>query len=206
MKSDLPALLALRRVLKSAADGEGVARSVVEELRGLFPEGSASARRVLLGNPLSVSLRPLAESSGGEVSMLASLVASAPRSSAPLVGRSGGALAVTLERWVKARENRVLEQKVLRFRSLMTSAILGAVTGLLATIGPLVGDIQFAGPPASSGALVYGAAAMTAMSSGMLGAYMSGRGFYVNVAASLFAFALVSALASPLGSLSLAGP
>ena len=202
MKSDLQMLLALRRVLQSAAEGEGIARSVVEEMRGLSPAGTLAARKVLLGNPPSASFGPLRNESGEEVAVLASLIASAARSSVPAVGRNGGALAETLERWVKARESRALEQRVMKFRSLMTSAILGAVTGLLAALGPLVGSIQFSAPPVANGGLVYGAAAMTAVSSGMLGAYMSGRRFYVNVALSLCAFALVSSLASPLGGLS----
>jgi hypothetical protein len=205
VRAELDAMHSLGRALKSAGEGKGLARSVAEELRTAGPLGEEGARRILLGHPLARALRPLMEGGGEEVSMLASLLVSAPRSSAPLVGRSGEALAVTLERWVKARENEVLEQKVMRFRSLVTSAVLGGVMGMLAALGPMVGGIGLGigigAGTGGTGALVYGAAALTALGSGMLGAYMSGRRFFVNVALSLAVFAAISAAAAPLAAL-----
>jgi hypothetical protein len=202
MRAELDAMHSLGRALKSAGEGKGLARSVAEELRMAGPLGEEGARRILLGHPLERALIPLMEGGGEEVSMLASLVVSAPRSSAPLVGRSGESLAVTLERWVKARENEVLEQKVVRFRSLVTSAVLGAVMGMLAALGPMVGGIGTGAGTGGTGALLYGAAALTGLGSGMLGAYMSGRRFFVNVALSLAVFAAISAAAAPLAALS----
>lgn len=199
MNADLSMVLSLRRVLESAESGMGMARSIVKELRGAQREGADSARMTLLGFPLAVSLRPLVEGKSEEVSMLASLIVSTPRSSAVLVGRSGGELANTLERWVKVKENGRLEQKVLRFRSLITSGVLGGVTAMVASLGPLVGNLSFAAPSApGAAALVPAAATMTAVSSGMLGLFMSGRGLFLNVAVALLVFAAVSAVASPL--------
>ena len=202
MNPDLSMVLSLRQVLESAADGKGMARGLIEELRGTAGSGEEAARMLLLGYPISVSLRAVEKTSSREVAMLASLIVSTPRSSAALVGDSGKALADTLERWVKLRENRKLEQKVLRFRSLITSAVLGAVTAILATLGPVVGSLSFtAASGAKTGSLLPAAAAMVTVSSAMLGLYMSGRRFPVNVAVSLAVFAIVSGVASPLSTL-----
>jgi hypothetical protein len=142
------------------------------------------------------------ENGSEEVGMLASLIVSTPRSSTALVGKSGEELAGTLERWVKLRENRRLEQRVLRFRSVITSGVLGAVTAMVAALGPIVGGLSFTGPAVQGASGVLPAAAvMTAVSSGMLGLFMSGRRMFVNLAIALVVFALVSLLASPLASI-----
>ena len=203
MSSELSMLRSLRRILESAAEGEGLARSIAEELRGSAPPGPDSARRVLLGYPLQASLGPLVESPSEEVAMLASLVVAAPRSSAALVGRSGEELAGTLERWVKARESRRLEQKVLRFRSVVTSGVLGAVTAMVASLGPLVGSLNFQGSarPVDPITLLVGAAVMAAVSSAVLGLFMSASGILFNVGVTLAVFAVVGAVALPLASL-----
>ena len=61
MSSELSMLRSLSRILESAAEGEGLARSIAEELRGSAPPGPDSARRVLLGYPQQASLAPLVE-------------------------------------------------------------------------------------------------------------------------------------------------
>lgn len=200
MTSDLSLVRSMRRVLESAGEGRGLARSVVEELRGTGEPGEGAARRLLLGHPLRASLRVLAESSSDEAAMLASLIVAAPESSASVVGRSGEELAGTLEKWVRAREARKVEQKVMRFRSVITSGVLGAVTAMISSLGPLVGSLNFGGsvPSVDPSALLAGAALMAAIGSGILGVYMSGRGFVLNVGVTLGAFALVTAAASPL--------
>ncbi len=201
MSTELDAMHSLGRALKSAGEGEGLARAVVEELRRAGPQGREGSKLILLGRPLSQALLPLIEEGGEEVAMLASLIMSAPRSSVPLVGRSGESLAASLERWVKSRESELLERKVMRFRSLVTSAVLGAVMGMLTALGPVVGSLDLGGGTGDTAALVYGAVAMTALGSGMLGAFMSGRRFFVNVFLSLAVFAVVAAAAAPLASL-----
>jgi len=203
MNPDLLLVRSLRKVLESASEGKGVARSVVEELRLSPLPWSQAAKLLLLGYPLKTSLEPLREAPA-EAAMLASLIIAAPRSSALLVGRRGEVLAGTLETWVRAKESRRLEEKVMRFRSMVTSGVLGAVTAMVSSLGPLVGSLSFQGsaPAADPTALLVGGAAMAAIGSGVLGFYMSGRGFPVNVAVTLGVFALVGAAASPLGGLS----
>jgi len=202
MNRELTMVQSLRRVLESAGSGAGMCNSLVKELGPLDPIGRGAARMLLLGFPLSVSLRPLADAESEEVGMLASLILSSPKSSTALVGRRGEKLASTLERWVKLKENWRLEQKVLRFRSLMTSGVLGAVSAMVGTLGPLVGSLNFTGPAVQGmGNLLPAAAALTAVSAGMLGLFMSGRGMFVNIAVALAAFLAVSTIASPLANL-----
>lgn len=201
MNPELLLVRSLRRVLESASEGKGVARSLVEELRPSALPWSGAAKMLLLGYPLRASLETFLESPSEEAAMLASLIAASPASSARLVGKKGEALAATLEEWVKAKESRRLEGKVMRFRSLVTSGVLGAVTAMVASLGPLVGSLSFGGaPPAvDPTALLAGGAAMAVVGSGVLGFYLSGRGFLLNVAVTIFVYALVGAAASPLG-------
>ena len=204
MNTDLVRILTLKKVLESASEGMGMAQSVARELSRAEPPERESARLVLLGYPLAVALGPVIESGCEEVSMLASLIVSAPRSSSVMIGRSGGILASTLERWVKTKESGRLQQKALRFRSLVTCGVLGAVTAMVASLGPLVGTLDFTGGSQPTGAttLLYSAAGLTGISSCMLGLFMSGRSFYLNVAVALGVFTLVSTLASPLTNVS----
>jgi hypothetical protein len=75
---------------------------------------------------------------------------------------------------------------------------------MVASLGPLVGSLDFTGTSQLTGSttLLYSAAGLTAISSCMLGFFMSGRSFYVNVVVALGVFALVSTLASPLANVS----
>lgn len=201
MNRDISTVHSLRRILESAVQGKGLARSMVEELKGDRSLGSHTARLLLLGYPIETALSTMIEGSSEEVAALGSLIISAPRSSAEVVGKNGAALAGTIERWVKARETGLMEQRVLRFRSLVTSGVLGAVTAMVAAIGPLLGNLGL-GPGADATGIPYAAAAMTAISSGMLGFFMSGRSFFVNVLVSMAVFAVVSGVATPLVSVS----
>jgi hypothetical protein len=203
LNPDLALVRSLRRVLESASEGKGMARSVVEELRPSSLPWSRSAKLLLLGHPIRTSMEALLESPYDEAAMLASLIVASAMSSALLVGKKGEVLAGTLERWVKAKENRRLEEKVMRFRSMVTSGVLGAVTAMVASLGPLVGSLNFEGasPAVDPLTLLVGGAAMAAIGSAVLGFYMSGKGFPLNVAVTLGVFVLVSAAVSPLGGL-----
>ena len=163
---------------------------------------------LLLGFPLKKSLSPLTDKGTEEVSMLSSLLVSAPRSSASLVGRSGLMLATTMESWIRERENRILEQRVMRFRGFVTSAVLGAVTAMMASLGPVVGNLNFLTNTAQSdgGDLLIWAAGLAGVSSGMLGLYLSGRGFVLNVLVTLSAFGLVASAVAPLASIPTLSP
>lgn len=138
--------------------------------------------------------------------MLATLAVSAPRSSTASVGKNGRALASTLGGWIRSRESRQLEQKVLRFRGLLASGVLGAVSSTLARLGPLVGTLGFGlGHPPDPTPLLYAAAAMSSLSSGMLGLYLSGRRFVANVMLTVLVFVIVAAASAPLVSIPAAG-
>ena len=202
MNQELAMVLSLKKVMGDVAGGMGTARSLVSELREVGAAGREAARMVLLGHPFAVSLDPLMRTGSEEVSMLAAMIGSARSSSSTLVGANGGAFAEVLERWVKLRENARLEMKVQRFRALVTSAVLGAVTSMLATLGPLVGNLgSLQGqsvPGGGGGVLQLAAAAMVAVSSGMLGFFMAGKRFYVNVGVALVVFLAVGTLVAPL--------
>ena len=162
------------------------------------------ARATLLGYPSTESMRRLVLNEGPEVGMLASLVVNGARGDARLVGRRGERLSLTLESWIKGRETRRMEQKVLRFRGLIISSVLGAVLGMVSSVGPLVGGLSFTAPPPPTDPVFIeaAAAAMACLSSAMLGLFMSGRGFLANVASTLVIFALVTFAVSPLTSIS----
>ena len=199
MNPDLDDVESLRRVLESAGQGEGVSSALVRVLRDSGPFMRDTARISLLGYPLSASLRPLVVGGNEEVSILASLIMAAPRSSATKVGQSGSLMASTLERWVKVKESLRLEQRVYRVRGLMTSGVLGAVAAMVATLGPLVANIGLSSQPAvDPRSLLYAGAAMVSLSSAMLGYFMSGRRFPLNVGVSMATFAIAAVVASPL--------
>ena len=203
MSGELSMILTLRKVLQNVGEGRGVAESVVRELATAGTDGRDAARSVFLGLPLRTALRSLADGKSGEVSMLASIIVESSKGSAPLGGKRGEALSFTLERWVKTRENNRLEERVQRFRSLIASGVLGAVSGMIATLGPLLGSLGtgFLGIAPGQVDLLYCAAAMVVASSAMLGLFTAGRGFYINVFVSAAAFGLVNFLVAPLAAL-----
>jgi hypothetical protein len=202
LTDELDLLRALRKVLESAGNQGGVAESVVRELKTAGPDGAKSASGVLIGLPLRTSLAPLVSGRSREVSMLASLVAASGKSSAPMAGKQGKELSHILERWIKWRENRKLEDRVFRFRGLIASAVLGAVTGMIAALGPALSSLQLltrgAGVGSGPGAVPLAAATMSMVSAALLGQFTAGRGFYLNAMASAAAFAVVWEAVSPL--------
>lgn len=202
MNPELSMVLALRRVMESVEEGRGMAQALARELGGVGPVGLGAVRRILLGFPFSISLRSLEEGKSEEVAMLASLLISASKSNTSLVGRNGEAVSHTLEGWLKLKENSKLEHRIMRFRSMVTSAVLGAVCATVATLGPLLGNLDFTTQARPDpGSLLFFAAGMTIISSGMLGFFMSGSRFFANVALSLSVFGFVWALASPIASI-----
>ena len=201
MNRHLGALLLLRRVLVEVGDGRGVAGALVAVFGRTTMGLSGVARATLLGYPPRESMRQLV-GWGEELGMLASLVVSGSRGDARLVGRKGERLSLTLESWIKAGEGRRMEQRVLRFRGLIVSGVLGAVLGMVCSVGPLVGGLSFTtAPPKVDPEYIEAAAlAMVCLSSAMLGLYMSGRGFLIDVASALAVFVLVVVAVSPLTS------
>jgi hypothetical protein len=200
LSAELSMIAALRRALERASGGLGMSESLVVELRGQGQRATGVARALLLGHPIELSMGPLLSEHSEEVAMLASLVVASTQRSTALVGARGREMSYTLEKWVKLRENAKLEAKVHRFRCLIASGVMGGVCGMIASIGPIIGsfDLSLSGTPVRPVGLVLAAAIMTILSSGMLGLFVSGRNFYLNIIASVLAFALVSVMVSPL--------
>lgn len=200
MNRDLARLALFRRVLGLVTSGMGVSASIVRAFRAAEGEEHDAARLVLLGNPPPVSLAAIVSDDAKELGMLASLVAGASSSSAKALGRKGEALSLVLEGWLKARESRILERRVLQMRGYIMSAVLGAVMAIIAALGPVVGSIDFlqAAPQVPGPSLSYFAAAMVVASASMLGLFLSGRRFYLNLLVATMVFVLAFAAASPL--------
>lgn len=189
----------LRRVMESAGQGMGIAEAIVRSLRTSGAAGRDVARRVLLGLAIDVAVRPLVSRDSEEVAMLAALIGMSAESSATLLGTAGERLSHTLESWVKLREGRKMEERVQRFRCLIGSCVVGAVSGMIASLGPMLGSLYTLTASQSQGPnlTLYAGAAMAAISSGMLALYVSERRAYVNVALSLASFCIVCVLVSP---------
>jgi uncharacterized membrane protein len=128
----------------------------------------------------------------------------ASSTNAAIIGKKGADLSNLLERWLKSAEERAMEAKVFQMRGLIMSAVLGALMATVSAIGPLVASSNFmtggAAPAPQSLYLVSGA--MVAVSSGMLGIFLSGRRFYVNLVLALAVYAVASVATSPLVSVS----
>jgi hypothetical protein len=203
MNRRLARLQLLKSVLGSISAGRGVSASVVLSLRGgKGPEGLA-ARLVLLGFPPSVSMAPIVSDKSRELGMLASLVTLASNSNVASVGKKGSELSTVLERWLKADDERAMEAKILRMRGLIMSAVLGAVMATVSALGPIVASTDFlgAGVAAQGPTLLYASAAMVAVSSSMLGLFLSGRRFYLNLAVGLGVFWVAFIASSPLAAI-----
>lgn len=189
----------LRKVLESVAFGKGVAQALVAELREEGAGGREVARLLLLGHPMDVSLSGMTEGKSEEVSMLSSLVLWSSKGSAKVVGERGRSLSPVLERWLKLKENEKMERRVIAYRGLIASGVLGAVTAMVATLAPLLGTFVLSQQPApQSGYLPFAAAILATMSSAMLGLYVSGKTFAVFVLVALSAFAAVYFAVSPM--------
>lgn len=203
MNNDLDTLLLLRRTLVALGRGQGLANSLVLTFAHSVDPTLSVAQLSLLGHPPNVALAGLTHDQSAEVSMLASLLANSTRGSTSLAGQRGEKLSLVLERWLKSREARRMETRVLRFRGLVMSAVLGAVMAIVSTLAPVLGSLSFGAPQPQVDpfALKYGALAMSAVSSAMLGFFVSGRGMAWNLLLSVAIFGLVSAATSPLSSL-----
>ena len=199
-------ILCLRRVLESAGAGRGIAGSVVLDLREL-PQGREAARLVLLGHSFRDALDSI-RAETPEASTLVSLIGSAQGSSIAAISANGGALSVSVEKWLKARESARLQSRVMAFRGVVASGVMGAVSAMLASIGPIVGSLDLMGTgmhPDPTG-LAVAAAAMAATGSGFLGAFIHRKSLYIDVAVSLAAFTLVSIAFAPLASVTPLAP
>ena len=207
MNRTLERLLLLRRVFTHAREGKGLATALVETFRAGDSESREVARRILLGFRVRDALEPISGGKSREISVLAGLLAGSPASSAQVVGRKGERLSMMFERWLKLKETRVMEQRVMQMRGHLMAAVMGAVVAMLASLGPLVSGLTFSQAPQSTGAgtLLLWSGILVGTSSATLGIFMSGKRFYVDVLVAMAAFALSAAAVAPLASVPVVG-
>lgn len=202
MNKTLGSLILLKRLLASVSSGRGVSGSIVVAFKGAKRNERSAARMVLLGHPPRTSLASIAPYESREVGMLASLVTLGSGSDVVLLGKKGLELSTILERWLKAREARLMDARVMQMRGFVMSAVLGAVMAIVSALGPIVSTSTLLGPTAPIGpSLDYASGAMVVVSSSMIGLFLSGRRFYLNLALALGVFWLALSAASPLSSI-----
>jgi hypothetical protein len=202
MNRRLARMRLLKRVLASISAGRGVSASIVLALRQGEGAEQLAARKVLLGFPPGKSMALVVSDESRELGMLASLVTMASGSNVAAIGKKGTELSNLLERWLKAGEERAMEARVFQMRGLIMSAVLGALMATVSTMGPLVASSNFllGGAVSAAPSLTLVSGAMVAVSSSMLGIFLSGRRFYVNLALSVGVYLVASFATSPLGS------
>lgn len=200
MNKNLARMQLLKRVLSSISAGRGVSASIVLVLREGTGAEKLAARSVLLGYPPSKSMASIASDDSRELGALASLVTAASSSSAEAVGRKGIDLSRLLEGWLKVGQERAMEAKVFQLRGLIMCAVLGALMATVSTMGPIVASSAFfsSAPVTAPVPLALVSCAMVAVSSTMLGLFLSGRGFYINLALSMGVFLVASFATAPL--------
>lgn len=201
MNQNIAALIRLRRVFAETRQGKGAAAALVKAFGPAGGREKEVAKRILLGLPVEAALRPLTEKGTRELTMLAGLLAKASASSTEIVGTKGERLSVTLERWLNRKEARLMEQRVMQMRCHIMSAVVGAVVAMLASLGPMVASLSLltqTAPTPNSEILLWTSGFMVCVSSAMLGLFMSGRRFILDVAIALVTFALVCYAVGPL--------
>jgi hypothetical protein len=201
MGSDKDVVELLQLVFGDIQSGRGLHSSIVARGASGGPKPKLLAKWVLLGFPMRVPLHSIIAHSSDEVGMLASLIMTSRSSSAFRVGQAGQDLTRVARRWMESREALAALRRVLWMRSFVTSVILGAVLGMLCTLGPVIGNFDFGSfQPARTGggAISFGGAAMVAVSAYLLGGYSAVGRPYAQVLASVAAFVLVSIAVAPL--------
>lgn len=200
MNKRLVRLQLIKRVLASISSGRGVSTSIVLALRQGEGAERLAARKVLLGFPPTESMASIVSDESKELGMLASLVTMASSSNVAAIGKKGTDLSNLLERWLKAGEERAMEAKVFQMRGLIMSAVLGALMATVSAIGPLVASTSLlTGGTVSPGPSLYLlSGAMVAVSCSMLGFFLSGKRFYVNLGLGLGVYLVAFFVMSPL--------
>ncbi len=190
----------LRQIMRLSARGKGMAASVVETFRDSksAPEVEA-VRSILLGNPVEESASRIASGDGPSRDLVLYLVQQA-KIDASEASRRADKLAVLFEHWVRAKQERLVDQRIMETRSLMVSAILGGVTAMVATLAPVLASFQlsFTQQTTSVGYSQYLGLFFIVPGSFFLGLFFSRRRALLNVAVSVLAFSLVVYLFAPL--------
>ena len=190
----------LRQVMRLSARGKGMAASIVETFRDskLAPEVE-TVRSILLGRPVEESAARMASGDGPARDLLLYLVQQA-KVDASEASRRADKLAVLFEHWVRAKQERLVDQRIMETRSLMVSAILGGVTAMVATLAPVLASFQlsFTQQATSVGYSQYLGLFFIVPGSFFLGLFFSRRRALLNVMVSVAVFSLVVYLFAPL--------
>lgn len=200
MNRELSMILSLKRVLTEVATGRGIANAVVSVSSADQKALRDVARRILLGSPPEKSMKSLARGQSQEVGLLAELIADASKGDVVLASKKGEGLSGRVEEWVKGKEIVRAERRILALRGAMVSGVLGAVLAMLSSVAPLFNAAGLAQPGQISDPtpMKVTAAAMTLVSSGVLGLFISGREFLFYSAISLAVFGVVTLSFAPL--------
>ncbi|MDA4136195.1 MAG: hypothetical protein OK449_04240 [Thaumarchaeota archaeon] len=140
--SELRRMNKLRQVMRLSARGNGMAASLVETFRGSrLPAELSAVRSILLGRPLEESVGSMMAADDRSSDLLIYLVQQA-KIDAPEASRRADKLALLFEHWVRAKQDRIVEQRIMETRSIMVSAILGGVTAMAAALAPALSTFQ----------------------------------------------------------------
>jgi hypothetical protein len=188
------------RVLRLSAKGGGVAASAIEVFgRSPEPDELDAARKILLGVPLDGAFSALTAGRGAAGSLLRFLVAQA-KINAPEASKRGEKISVLFGRWVRMNERRTMEQKVVAFRSLLVSGVLGGVCAIVSSLAPVLASFQvsLSPQPAPLWYLPFAGLLFAVPSSGLLGVFVSRRRAYLNVLVCTIAYLVALSLFGPI--------
>jgi len=197
--SEMARMGKLRQVLRLAAHGKGIAASLVETFRdSRVAEEREMARRILLGSPAEISATNLIAKNDLSRDALLYVINQA-KVNAVEASRRADRLTSLFEHWVWMKQQRAVDQKIMETRSILVSAILGGVTGMISTLAPILASFQLAlgtQPPTPSPS--YLGILFVVPASVFLGVFFSPRRAYLNLIVSILSFFLVVYFFSPL--------
>jgi hypothetical protein len=189
----------LRRVLRLSSHGKGVAASIVESFQeSRVQEEKEMVRQILLGAPAEMAVSGLVSNDDPSRDVLTYLVDQA-KVNAVEASKRADRLTYLFERWLWKKQERLVDKRIMETRSLLVSAILGAVTAMVSVLAPVLASFQLAlGTPPSQAAPTYLGVLFVIPASSFLGYFFSTRRALLNVGLSLLAYALVTYLFAPL--------
>jgi len=190
----------LRQVMRLSARGKGMAASIVETFKASqIPAEVRAVRSILLGKTIEESVRSTISGNDHSRDLLLYLVAQA-KMDAPEASRRADKLAVLFEHWVRAKQDRLVEQRIMETRSIMVSAILGGVTAMVASLAPVLTTFQLTltQPQTSPSYSPYLGLLFVIPGAFFLGMFFSSRRALLNVAISGAAYMLVVYFFAPL--------
>lgn len=202
--SELSLMGRLRRVLWLSSHGKGVAASVVETFRESKVETERSmVRKILLGNPAEEAAAEVA-AQNERTGDLMLFVMEHSKVDAAEISKKADRLTSLFEHWIWMKRQRLIDQKIMETRSLMIAAILGGVTAMISSLGPVLVDFQsslsLTQPLANSTQTdsPYWGILLVVPAASFLGVFFSRKRAYLNVLVASATYLLVVYLFSPL--------